>query len=112
MFLTHKTVVTPEKMIHAKVEVQWPIFLTSALAGGEWSVESLDCSNTRERDPGKYSIVPRADLELVENMVSVPPGNRTMISRLSSLVSILIEKTYFVNDRHKNLDPPLSGRSL
>jgi len=58
-----------------EVEVQLPTFLTSALDGGEWSVESLDCSNTRERDPGKYWIVPRADMDIVENMVFVPPGN-------------------------------------
>jgi hypothetical protein len=74
-FLTYTTVVTSEKMIYAEVEVQLPTFLTSALAGEEWSAKSLDSSNTRERDPGKYWIVPRADLDIVENMVSPHPGN-------------------------------------
>jgi len=38
-FLTYKIVVTSEMMIYAEVEVELPMFLTLALAGGEWLVE-------------------------------------------------------------------------
>jgi hypothetical protein len=58
------------------VDVQIPIFLTSALAGGEWSGSDPRRFTTRERAPGIHWVGPRAGVDDVEKILD-PIGIRT-----------------------------------
>jgi hypothetical protein len=62
------------------VDVQSHIFLTSALAGGEWSASRPGRFNPGKRAPGTHWIGdwvdPRASLDDVEKILD-PTGNRT-----------------------------------
>jgi hypothetical protein len=60
------------------VDVYSHIFLTSALAGGEWSASRPGCFTPKERAPGTHRIGgwvdPRAELDNMEKRKFRPPS--------------------------------------